>query len=55
MTTTKPATVHATRPKCPYCDCDRLLAYRTTKYSDGAVLRRCKCAGCGRKVHVVWE
>ncbi|NLF08214.1 MAG: hypothetical protein GX594_09575, partial [Pirellulaceae bacterium] len=42
-------------PRCPDCGSNRLLAYKTTRCGDGSTTRRCKCADCGRRVHIVLE
>lgn len=51
----KPTLLFVERPRCPDCGCVRLLAYKTTKAGDDSITRRCKCADCGRKIHLVLE
>ena len=51
----KPALVFIERPRCPHCNSVRLLSHRTDRNGDDSITRRCRCAGCGRRVDVVLE
>ncbi len=56
-TTTRPAPVYVyiTRPRCPWCEHDRLLAYRSRRESDGSTTRWSRCVKCKRTCIVVVE